>query len=91
MGLGGADGVVLTGKSYGETLELIAVARKRHAEAPILVGRGVNAGNIAEVMRVADGVIVSSALKDSGGPFGRFAPAKVSAFMEEARRARAMK
>jgi uncharacterized protein len=89
--LGGADGVVLTGKSYGETLELIATARKLHAESPILVGGGVNAGNIAEVARVADGVIVSSALKDSGGPFGRFVPAKVSAFMEEARRARAMK
>jgi hypothetical protein len=88
--LGGADGVVLTGKSYSETLELIAVARKLHPEAPILVGGGVNAGNIAEVTRVADGVIVSSALKDSGGPSGRFAPAKVSAFMEEARRARAM-
>lgn len=88
--LGGADGVVLTGKTYSETLELIAVARKLHAEAPVLVGGGVNAGNVAEVARVADGVIVSSALKDSGGPFGRFAPAKVSAFMEETRRARAV-
>ena len=89
--LGGADGVVLTGKSYSETLELVAAARKLNPDAAILVGGGVNAANIAEVTRVADGVIVSSALKESGGPFGRFAPAKVSAFMEEAKRARAMR
>jgi uncharacterized protein len=89
--LGGADGVVLTGKSYGETLQFISLARRLYATAPILVGGGVNAENFAEVARVADGVIVSSALKDSGAAFGRFVPGRVSAFMEEARRARAMK
>jgi uncharacterized protein len=89
MRLGGADGFVLTGKTYNDTLAFIGVARKQMAEAPILVGGGVNSANIAEVLSIADGVIVSSALKDSGGPFGRFVPAKVSAFMQEARRARA--
>ena len=44
--LGGADGVVLTGKSYGETLEFVSVARKLFAAAPILVGGGVNAGKL---------------------------------------------
>ena len=58
---------------------------------PILVGGGVNSENFAEVAGVADGVIVSSALKDSGAAFGRFVPGRVSAFMEEARRVRAMK
>ena len=87
--LGGADGVVLTGKSYGGTLEFIKLTRKLYARLPILVGGGVNAGNFAEMAGVADGVIVSSALKDSGVAFGRFVPEKVSAFMEEARRVRA--
>jgi len=89
--LGGADGVVLTGKSYGETHQFISLARRLYATAPILVGGGVNAENFAEVACVADGVIVSSALKDSCAAFGRFDPGKVSAFMEEARRVRAMK
>jgi uncharacterized protein len=86
--LGGADGLVLTGKSYEETLAFIDAARKRIGAAPILVGGGVNAKNFAEVARIADGVIVSSSLKDSNDAFGRLAPAKVQEFMEEVRRAR---
>lgn len=86
--LGGADGLVLTGKTYDETLTFIDVARKRVGAAPILVGGGVNATNFAEVARVADGVIVSSSLKDSDEAFGRLVPAKVQTFMEEVRRVR---
>jgi uncharacterized protein len=86
--LGGADGLVLTGKSYEETLAFIDSARKRIGAAPILVGGGVSAKNFAEVARVADGVIVSSSLKDSSDAFGRIAGAKVQAFMEEVRRVR---
>jgi len=86
--LGGADGLVLTGKSYEETLALIDAARKGSGAAPILVGGGVNAKNFAAAARVADGVIVSSSLKDSNDAFGRLAAAKVQAFMEEVRRVR---
>jgi membrane complex biogenesis BtpA family protein len=86
--LAGADGLVLTGKSYEETLAFIDVARKSVVTAPILVGGGVNAKNFAEVARVADGVIVSSSLKDSNDAFGKFGPGKVQAFMEEVRRVR---
>ncbi|HZZ60660.1 MAG TPA: BtpA/SgcQ family protein [Roseiarcus sp.] len=86
--LGGADGLVLTGKGYGQTLAFIDAARKCIGAAPILVGGGVNAKNFAEVDRVADGVIVSSSLKDSNDSFGRLAAAKVQAFMEEVRRVR---
>ena len=86
--LGGADGLVLTGKSYRQTLEFIGIARKQLGDVPILVGGGVTAKNFEEVARLADGAIVSSSLKDSAGPFGKFDPAKVQAFMEEAKRAR---
>jgi len=86
--LGGADGLVLTGKNYEETLAFIDVARKRIGAVPILVGGGVDAKTFAEVARVADGAIVSSSLKDSNDAFGKIAPAKVQAFMEEVRRAR---
>jgi len=87
--LGLADGLVLTGKSYAETLQFIGVARKYSAGVPILVGGGVNAANFAEVAKVADGAIVSSSLKDSGSATGRFDPAKVRDFMSAARKVRA--
>jgi uncharacterized protein len=86
--LGGADGLVLTGKSYGQTREFIQVARNQLPDVPILVGGGVTAKNFAEVVSFADGAIISSSLKDSARPFGRFVPEKVRAFMEEANRAR---
>lgn len=87
--LGGADGLVLTGKSYEQTLELIAAARKQVGQVPILVGGGVTAKNLAEVARVADGAIVSSSLKNSSTAFGQFDPVKVKEFMEQAKRVHA--
>ena len=86
--LAGADGLVLTGKSYAQTLEFIDVARKCAGSVPIVVGGGVTLENFAEAARLADAVIVSSSLKDSGDAFGRLAPSKVEAFMREVRRAR---
>ena len=86
--LGGADGLVLTGKSYAETLAFIETARGKLGAISILVGGGVTAANFAEVAAAADGVIVSSSLKGSGDAFGKFDPEKVKAFMDEARRVR---
>jgi uncharacterized protein len=86
--LGGADGLVLTGKTYQETLEFAAIARKQLGAFPIVIGGGVNADNFAEIAGVADGAIVSSSLKDSASAFGKFDPAKVKIFMEEANRVR---
>lgn len=89
--LGGADGLVLTGKDYGQTLALIEAARKQAGKIPILVGGGVTAKNFAEVVTLADGAIVSSSLKDSSTAFGQFNPAKVREFMKQAKRARTPK
>ena len=86
--LGGADGLVLTGKTHQQTLEYLAGARKA-AHVPILVGGGVTEANFAEVVALADGVIVSSSLKGSADAFGKFDPEKVESFMGAVRRARA--
>ncbi len=85
--LGAADALVLTGKSYPGTHKLIEIARRTVGAAPILVGGGVTAGNIRELQTVADGVIVSSSLKDAATAFGRFDPVKVKEFMAAARAA----
>jgi uncharacterized protein len=84
--LGGADGLVLTGRSYQQTLELTAAARANHRDVPILVGGGVTAQNFSEVTRSADGVIVSTSMKETGSAVGRFVPEKVKAFMAAARK-----
>jgi hypothetical protein len=84
--LGTADGIVLTGKTYKQTHELIATARMKFPNVPILVGGGVTTQNITEINAAADGVIVSSSLKGSDTAFGTFDPNKVREFMAAARR-----
>lgn len=64
---GRADAVVLTGKSFSETLEMISEVSNSDLRPPILIGGGVNAGNVNEALRVANGIIVSSAFKAVGG------------------------
>jgi hypothetical protein len=85
--LGAADALVLTGKTYPGTKELIETARRVVGKTPILVGGGVTPSNIREIQAVADGVIVSSSLKHNGTAFGRFDPARVREFMAAARAA----
>ncbi len=84
--LGMADGLVITGKSYPETLDMITRARRKYPEIPILAGGGVAAHNFAEVVVSANGAIVSTSLKASGSAVGRFVPEKVQEFMATARR-----
>ena len=86
--LGTADGLVLTGKTYAQTHEFIAIARRKVGNVPILVGGSVTAENIAEVNAVADGAIVSSSLKGTGTAFGSFDPDRVRSFMAAAREVR---
>jgi uncharacterized protein len=87
--LGRADALVLTGKSYAETLHMVTTVRAQYAEAPIVVGGGVTAENFGELARVADGAIVSTSMKGTGSAVGRIVPEKVKAFMTAARNARA--
>jgi len=87
--LGFADGLVLTGKSHAESLDLVARARAKYPEVPILVGGGVTAANLHEFTRQASGTIVSTSMKDTGSAVGRFVPEKVKEFMAVARKDRA--
>ncbi|ABG31989.1 phosphoric monoester hydrolase [Roseobacter denitrificans] len=58
----GADGLVITGASFADTLSRISAVRDSGARRPILIGGGVTESNVHEAMAAADGVIVSSAL-----------------------------
>jgi len=64
---GRADGLVLTGLSFPESMEMIKAVREAKLDTKLLLGGGANAANIQEVLKVADGVIVSSAFKSTSG------------------------
>lgn len=64
---GRADGLVLTGGSFAESLEMLSEVRSAGLSVPLLLGGGATAENIADVLRVADGVVVSSTFKPLSG------------------------
>jgi membrane complex biogenesis BtpA family protein len=88
VAIGGADGVVLTGRSHEQTLEFLTTARNAFPTLPILVGGGVSTTTIGAILPLADGAIVSSALKHSADLFGELDPDRARAFMAAASAAR---
>jgi predicted TIM-barrel enzyme len=66
----GADGLVITGGSFADSLERIGRARAAGIHRPILLGGSVTEGNVAHALSVADGVIVSTALMRQGAAPG---------------------
>jgi membrane complex biogenesis BtpA family protein len=64
----GVDGIIITGKSTGDSALLgdIRVAAEAADPVPILVGSGVNQDNIAGYSEYASGFIVGSYLKHDG-------------------------
>lgn len=58
----GADGLIITGASFADTLERIVAVRQQDIRRPILIGGGVTVANVGAALDAADGVIVSTAL-----------------------------
>lgn len=58
----GADGIVLTGESFEESLARIRAARTAGVRLPLIIGGSVTTENVAQALQVGDGVIVSTAL-----------------------------
>lgn len=69
---GNVDGLVVSGPATGEstdTDDLRRVTDRRDdigAAVPVFVGSGVTAENVADLLSVADGTIVGTALKEDG-------------------------
>ncbi len=63
-----ADALIVSGVGTGKAADIGDVERVRAAcpHAKILLGSGVNVGNVKEFLRIADGVIVGSSLKRDG-------------------------
>ncbi len=83
----GADEVVITGSSFSDTLERVAAVRAAGVRVPIVIGGGVDSGNVRDALKAADHIVVSSALRKRGAKeddIVQWDAAAVAAFMEAA-------
>jgi membrane complex biogenesis BtpA family protein len=63
----GADALIVTGAATGQATPLDSVGEVKQAcGLPVFVGSGTNIQNVAQTLKVADGVIIGSALKEGG-------------------------
>jgi uncharacterized protein len=62
----GADGLIVTGSSFEDTLARVARARAAGIDRPILIGGGVTETNVRTALAAARGVIVSTSLMLKG-------------------------
>lgn len=64
---GKADGLIVTSHETGSPPQLETVKRVKVAvpDVPIIVGSGIDSNNIQELLKVADGAIVGSSLKQN--------------------------
>ena len=74
----GADVLIATGSRTGDAAALDEVRGiAAHTNLPVVIGSGITAGNIGELLPACDGVIVASSVKDNGRWWGRVDAAKV--------------
>jgi len=82
----GADVLIVTGAATGQATPLEVVAQvKQVARIPVVVGSGTTAANARQVLRVADGAIVGSALKVGGKAENEVSGEAARAFMDAVR------
>jgi membrane complex biogenesis BtpA family protein len=86
-----ADAMVISGVGTGRGVDLDALesAVERRDEwdldVPILVGSGVTADTVGEILRLADGVIVGTSLKEDGDVGNPVSEARVAELVTAAR------
>jgi membrane complex biogenesis BtpA family protein len=82
-----ADALIVTGRATGEAAAVSDLKRVRDAVpgAPILVGSGVSAESVAELLEIAGGVIVGTWLKRDGRVGNPVDPARVRRLVDAAR------
>ncbi|MFC5133993.1 MULTISPECIES: BtpA/SgcQ family protein [Haloferacaceae] len=85
-----ADAVIASGSGTGHAvddgaLEAVVAERERHGlDTPVFVGSGVRPDTIGEILGVADGVIVGTALKEGGETTAPVDPDRVAELVERA-------
>jgi membrane complex biogenesis BtpA family protein len=79
-----ADAILISGPMAGEEppLQVFEEVKAIIPTIPVLVNTGAREDNVAQFLRVADGVIVGSSLKEGGHTWNRVDPDRVKRFME---------
>ena len=82
----GADAIIVTGAATGKATPLEAIEEVKQAvQIPVYAGSGTTIQNAAQVLAIADGVIVGSALKEGGAAANRVSAEQARAFLHAAR------
>jgi membrane complex biogenesis BtpA family protein len=77
-----ADVVIATGQRTGDAAALDEVQSIKDATVlPVVIGSGVTEANVADLLTVADGVIVASSLKRDGVWWNEVDPERLASFM----------
>lgn len=80
-----ADAVIATGQRTGDAANPDEIRTIREAtHLPLLVGSGVNEGNIGQILALTDGVIIASSLKQDGVWWNPVDRARVRSFVARA-------
>ncbi|HEY6918557.1 MAG TPA: BtpA/SgcQ family protein [Tabrizicola sp.] len=84
------DAVLVSGAITGEAarMEDLEAVKRVLPTTPVLANTGVKHATVAEVLRIADGCIVGSALKEGGDTWAAVDPERARDFMDRARAAR---
>jgi hypothetical protein len=84
------DAVLVSGQITGEAAALsdLEAVKRALPETPVLANTGVRHATVADVLRVADGCVVGSALKVGGDTWAAVDPDRARDFMDRARAAR---
>ncbi len=84
---GRADGLIVSGSATGKPTDLADLRAVRAAvpDRPIYVGSGADADSAAELLRIADGLIVGTSIKQNGRTTAPVDPKRAEAFVKAAR------
>jgi predicted TIM-barrel enzyme len=84
------DAVLVSGAITGEAarMEDLEAVKRVLPATPVLANTGVKHATVAEVLKIADGCIVGSALKHGGDTWAAVDPDRARDFMDRARAAR---
>jgi uncharacterized protein len=87
----GVDAILISGPEAGVPFAMsdLRAAKTAAPATPVLANTGVQADRLAEILAVADGVIVGTSLKAAGVTWNPVDPGRARYFMQKAQEARA--
>jgi membrane complex biogenesis BtpA family protein len=83
-----AHAVVITGNTFGESMEMIQAIKNSAPAMTVILGGGSNPENVGEALRLADGVMVGRSLKARQDLMAPIERDRAEAYMEAVRRGR---